>query len=144
MQELDAERRMQILRGEIPTPLPIEETPESSNDKKRERTDRISGKERKRRKRVGEDDTDYELRVAREDQKSLENIDKQLVLRKDIDTLVDHKGHIDLFPQEKSSRHAEKNAEAEKEAAKKKREYEDQYTMRFSNAAGFKQGLYAP
>jgi hypothetical protein len=58
--------------------------------------------------------------------------------------LTDHKGHISLFPSSSSHQPVEKNPEAEKEAAKKKREYEDQYTMRFSNAAGFKQGLESP
>lgn len=38
----------------------------------------------------------------------------------------------------------EKNAEAEKELARKKKEFEDQYTMRFSNAAGFKHSLDSP
>lgn len=37
----------------------------------------------------------------------------------------------------------QKNPEAEAEAARKKREFEDQYTMRFSNAAGFKQDIGA-
>lgn len=56
--------------------------------------------------------------------------------------LVDGKGHINLFPIETPSvQKSAKNAEAEAEAAKKKREYEDQYTMRFSNAAGFKQDV---
>ncbi|KAH8598281.1 hypothetical protein B0O99DRAFT_58399 [Bisporella sp. PMI_857] len=142
MQELDAERRMQILRGEIPTPLPEDEA-------KEERTSRESyvhglGRERKKRKRAGENDTDFEMRIAHE-HTTLSNIDKQVVLRKQIDApLVDHSGHIDLFPQEQTKKRVEKNAEAEKEAAKKMREYEDQYTMRFSNAAGFKQGLENP
>jgi hypothetical protein len=57
-------------------------------------------------------------------------------------SLMDRKGHISLFPEE--HRPAEKNPEAESDAAAKKREFEDQYTMRFSNAAGFKQGLENP
>lgn len=56
--------------------------------------------------------------------------------------LTDAQGHINLFPANSQSK--EKNAEAEAERAKTKREYEDQYTMRFSNAAGFKQCLDAP
>jgi hypothetical protein len=137
---------MQILRGEIPTPSAIEEAPTESNSaRKRERGGYGSGRERKRRKRAGENDTDFEMRVAREDQDGIADINKQLVLRKDTGVpLVDHKGHIDLFPQEHSSGRPEKNAEAEKEAAKKKKEYEDQYMMKFSNAAGFKQSLDAP
>jgi hypothetical protein len=57
--------------------------------------------------------------------------------------LVDENGHIDLLGDEKSRAHAEKNEEAEKEAKKKKQSYEDQYTMRFSNATG-KDGILKP
>lgn len=150
MQELDAERRMQILRGEIPTLLPdeIEDKPSTDTPSSRKRHslgDGVEGGERKKRKRYGENDTDFEMRVASE-QTSHKDGDRQIVLRKDIDApLIDHKGHIDLFPQERPQKLAvEKNPEAEKEAARKKKEYEDQYTMRFSNAAGFKQGLEKP
>lgn len=51
--------------------------------------------------------------------------------------IVGKDGHIDLIgapPPEIGK--TDKNAEYEKEAARKKRELEDQYTMRFSNAAG--------
>lgn len=139
MQELDAERRLQILRGEEPTPLPDVE----DKADKRERRDRGSGRERKRRKKAGENDTDFEMRIAHE--QVVSNSERQVVLRKPVDApLVDDTGHIDLFPQERPSKSVEKNAEAEKELAKKKKEYEDQYTMKFSNAAGFKQGLENP
>jgi hypothetical protein len=143
MQELDAERRLQILRGEIPTPLPIED--KAYDDDGRENRSYGSGRERKRRKRAGENDTDFEMRIAAEQTAPNESsLDKQIVLRKSDAPLVDRAGHIDLFPQQPSRKMVEKNPEAEKEAAKKKKEYEDQYTMRFSNAAGFKQGLENP
>ena len=143
MQELDAERRLQILRGEIPTPLPIED--KADDDDGRENRSYGSGRERKRRKKAGENDTDFEMRIAAEQTApNYSNLDKQIVVRKSDAPLVDQAGHIDLFPQEPSRKIAEKNPEAEKEAAKKKKEYEDQYTMRFSNAAGFKQGLENP
>lgn len=148
-QEIDAERRLAILRGEIPPPLP----PPSSNvdddapSRKRDR-DRDGeleatswGGERRKRKRVGEDDTDFELRLARERAGALQTTSDALVKSRSNAPLVDHTGHIDLFPEERAV--PQKNEEAEKEAAKKKREYEDQYTMRFSNAAG-KEGLVGP
>ncbi|TEY85264.1 hypothetical protein BOTCAL_0015g00530 [Botryotinia calthae] len=145
MQELDAERRIQILRGEISTPLSIEDKPEDNVP--HEGRSHGSGEERKRRprKRNGENETDFEMRVAAQDSQSSKN-ERQIVLRKPTDApLVDHAGHIDLFPQEHPQKpRAEKNAEAEQEKEKKKKEYEDQYTMRFSNAAGFKQGLDNP
>ncbi|KAI1204524.1 uncharacterized protein F4807DRAFT_446716 [Annulohypoxylon truncatum] len=142
-QEVDAERRLAILRGEVPPPLP---PPEPSADdeapsRKRNR-DEEPRRERRKRKRVGEDDTDFELRLARERVDTAPTTSSALVKSSDA-PLMDHRGHIDLFPDERSRMPLEKNAEAEKEAAKKKREYEDQYTMRFSNAAG-KDGLVGP
>ncbi|KAI9746040.1 MAG: hypothetical protein M1818_000721 [Claussenomyces sp. TS43310] len=143
MQEIDAKRRMQILRGEEPEPLPVEETARESHTS--ERHPRGSERERKKRKRHGEDDTDFELRLANEQAKA-SSADKQMMLRKPtIDApLINHEGHIDLFPQEHKKPAITKNVEAEKEAAQKKKEYEDQYTLRFANAAGFKQGLEDP
>jgi hypothetical protein len=58
--------------------------------------------------------------------------------------LTDHAGNIDLFPVDmKEAIKREKNAEVEKEKKRKERALEDQYTMRFSNAAG-KDGLEQP
>ena len=136
MQEVDADRRLQLLRGERLDPLPLEE--ERHTGHKRKRDD--GSPRRKIRKLAGEDDTDRDLRLAREAVAGPMPVIKK---RKGHDApLVDHKGHISLFPEE--HRHAEKNPEAELEAAKKKREFEDQFTMRFSNAAGFKQSLENP
>jgi len=143
MQEADAERRMQILRGEVPTPLlAIGDKPDG--DVPERRSDGF-GRERKRRKKAGENDTDFEMRIAHE-QTLTSNSESQIVLRKSTKDvpLLDHSGHIDLFPQEHSQKPREKNPDAEKELARKKKEYEDQYTMRLSNAAGFKQGLENP
>lgn len=94
---------------------------------------------------AGEDDTDRDIRFAREDVLQRKESGQAGVLAKSTSDapLIDSSGHISLFPSEAPPRR-EKNAETEAEAAKKKREYEDQYTMRFSNAAGFKQGLEAP
>lgn len=144
MQELDAARRLAILRGETPPPLPEPSSSAKTDNERREARSYDPGRERKKRKRAGENDTDFEMRVAAE-QVAAPSAERQVVLRKPAGDapLVDHKGHIDLFPQERPKKF-EKNDEAEKEAAKKKKEYEDQYTMKFSNAAGFKQGLENP
>jgi hypothetical protein len=143
MQELDSLRRMQILRGEEPTPLPIEDSPNSESRKRPREYSDGPGRERKKRKRAGENDTDFEMRIAH-DKTIDKNRERQLVLRKDTDTpLVDHNGHIVLFPQPKLSSHEEvqKNEEVEKETAKKRKDYEDQYTLKFSNAAGVRSSL---
>ena len=136
MQEVDADRRLQLLRGERLDPLPLEE--ERHTGHKRKRDD--GSPRRKIRRLAGEDDTDRDLRLARE---ATAGPIPMVRKRKGHDApLVDHKGHISLFPEE--HRQAQRNPEAESEAAKKKREFEDQFTMRFSNAAGFKQSLENP
>ncbi|KAK0704793.1 hypothetical protein B0H67DRAFT_360488 [Lasiosphaeris hirsuta] len=139
MQEVDAERRLAVLRGEAPPPLedvaPTEAHP----------TDRRTAREGsvRKRKRVGEDDTDFEMRVAREQADAGERVSRELAVATTkpaaaATSLVDGAGHISLFgeAQELAARRTEKNEEAEKEKAKKNRELADQYQMRFVNAAG--------
>ncbi|KAI1873554.1 hypothetical protein JX265_005176 [Neoarthrinium moseri] len=160
MQEIDGERRLAILRGEVPPPLPPAASAEDAGPDGRYQRDargqessrdwaKQGGGERRKRKRVGEDDTDFEMRVARERAQSHGAPDSTmqtgsstaLVPHKSSDApLTDATGHIDLFPVSSASGTGphQKNAEAEAEKARKRREYEDQYTMRFSNAAGFK------
>lgn len=134
-QTVDSERRLKLLRGHKIDNLPTEE----------DETPPLSRKDdhphsRKRRRIAGEDDTDRDMRLAKEEA-ALQSRTPD-ALQTSNDPIVDPQGHIDLFPSR--SQHKEKNVEAEAERAKKKRDYEDQYTMRFSNAAGFKQGLNAP
>ncbi|KAI9783947.1 MAG: hypothetical protein M1839_002892 [Geoglossum umbratile] len=143
MQEADAERRIQLLRGQHVAPLPpISAAGIHTQDGS------TAGRDRKRRRVAGEDDTQRDIRLAREDNTdavALRNLESPAVAKKSSDApLLGRDGHINLFPQEGSRVQAQKNPEAEAEAAKKKREYEDQYTMRFSNAAGFKQGTGKP
>lgn len=146
MQEYDAERRLAILRGERPPSPPAELEPAGQSARPRE--DRHDdGHKRKKRKLVGEDDTDRDIRVAREDADMVAAARDKLVRGSRGSTnapLHDHDGHINLFPVDaKAARKAEKNAEAEAETKKKQREFEDQYTMRFSNAAG-REGVERP
>ncbi|CAJ2511454.1 Uu.00g070790.m01.CDS01 [Anthostomella pinea] len=151
-QEVDAERRLALLRGEVPPPLPAAANEAKSDTENRQRDrdgsarDWDRGRERRKRKRTGEDDTDFELRLARERAVAgaapSEN-DRNALAKKESSRnapLIDHAGHFSLFPEEQapplSHKHAQKNEEAEKDNEKKRREYEDQYRMRFSNAAG--------
>lgn len=128
MQALDAERRMQILRGEDPTPIPTIDI--TAGGTRRHRSDRLEHGygEKKIRKKNYENDTDFEIRAARQ--------------RADDAAAVAAKNFSlgnPLITNENSQRDKfKKNPEAEKEAFQKKREHEDQYTMRFSNAAGYK------
>ena len=140
MQEADAERRIQILRGlkvEAPS-APVEEQAEAGRDRRG-----APGRERKRRRIAGEDDTDRDIRYAQENNALVPaKAEMPIKSKKTSDApITDTNGHINLFPVENSRRHAPKNAEVEAEKAKKQKEYEDQYTMRFSNAAGFKQAI---
>lgn len=145
MQEVDAERRIQILRGlhvDAPPP-PLPSISDEKSDAGRGARDG-SGRDRKRRRIAGEDDTDRDIRLAQErSAPTPARQEIQVHKKRELDTpLTDSKGHINLFPAEGSrAARIPKNAEAEAEAATKKKEFEDQYTMRFSNAAGFKQAV---
>lgn len=147
MQEVDAERRIQILRGERPStppPPPSQPAPGSHHRSERGFAD-VAAQYRKRRRLAGEDDTDRDIRLAREAATHTSAARDRLSLTVNRDSkdtqaaLVDSAGHINLFPAESSNKRAEKNPEAEAEAERKKQSYEDQYTMRFSNAAGFRE-----
>ncbi|KAL6908946.1 hypothetical protein GGI43DRAFT_379781 [Trichoderma evansii] len=145
MQEVDAQRRLAILRGEAPPPIEDEHEAELENaqDVSGDARSKFPGSSRKLRKRVGEDDTEFELRLAKERNDATYALVESSRKPASSAPIVDHAGHIDLFGDERARAHAEKNQEAEAERKKKEREYEDQYTMRFSNAAG-KDGISQP
>ncbi|KAK3061536.1 hypothetical protein LTS18_005976, partial [Coniosporium uncinatum] len=145
LQEYDAARRLAILRGEEPPAPPPGLEPEPKKFRRRDESPSKSDR-RKRRRLQGEDDTDRDIRLAQADREAAESArerlgaegtDSQHRKSKTSDApLHDHAGHIDLFPVDPRNNKVEKNAEAEKEKRRKERELEDQYTMRFSNAAG--------
>jgi hypothetical protein len=155
LQDADADERIRRLRGEAANSegsnanapqigrLDRREDREVDIELRRERRGRDEEKaifdrrsSRQKRKRTGEDDTDFEMRLALERsqasaQVSSDALSKQRSRDGDI---VGPDGHISLFDAPVPPR--EPNAEAEKEKARKKREEEDQYRMRFTNAAG--------
>lgn len=133
-QAIDSERRLKLLQGQAIGELPVEEEKAPSQSRKNDHHSR------KRRRIAGEDETDQEMRLAKEEAALQARAPDAIPTSNN--PITDSRGHIDLFPSR--SQHQEKNEEAEAELAKKKREYEDQYTMRLSNAAGFKQGLTTP
>ncbi|KAH6606738.1 homocitrate synthase [Trichoderma cornu-damae] len=147
MQEIDAERRLAILRGEEPPP--IADGADVDSEKTRDISSDVRSKfpgrsHRGQRKRPGEDDTEFELRLAKErNDGTTYAIAESRRKPASGAPIVDHAGHIDLFGDERARAQAEKNEEAEAEKRKKEREYEDQYTMRFANAAG-KDGISQP
>lgn len=143
MQEYDAARRAAILRGQTPPPFP-EKTSTNDATWKGDRHGRAH--DGKRRKLAGEDDTDMDIRLARTAGDEAAAGDKKMLKLRNTASdapLQDHAGHINLFPVDEKTFKRQKNAEAEKEKERKAKALEDQYTMRFSNAAG-KEGLSQP
>jgi hypothetical protein len=134
--EHDAAVRLALLRGETPPPpLQIE------SEKPKRRHDERGPRDKKRRRVAGEDDTERDIRAAREDLEERHNpplLAEGAQKKKRIDApITDHAGHINLFPVDPREQLKNgKNAEVEAEKARKQRELEDQYTMRLSNAAG--------
>lgn len=145
MQEIDAQRRLAILRGETPPPIEDErnDEPVKTEGAPGGGRSRLPGHGGRRRKRPGEDDTEFELRLAQEKNNATYAVVETSRKPASSAPIVDHTGHIDLLGDERARAHAEKNDEAEAERKKKEKEYEDQYTMRFSNAAG-KDGIAKP
>jgi hypothetical protein len=146
MQEADAARRLAILRGEIPPPLDPTE-PEAAlpppRGRDRDAYSSQPGTSRKR-KRHGEDDTDFEMRLARERSAVGAHAARELAPLPSTTSpsLVDSKGHITLFPppETTTSRPREQNEDFARDAARKERDFKDTYQMRFVNAAGGKDG----
>ncbi|KAJ4359240.1 hypothetical protein N0V95_002321 [Ascochyta clinopodiicola] len=144
MQDLDAERRAALLRGHTPPPLPEQSAAHSDRTRPGE-----GGHDRKRRKLAGEDDTDMDIRLAASMARTTHDDHthtKLLKLRTPTSDapLTDHAGNIDLFPVDvKETLKREKNADAEEQKRKRELAFEDQYTMRFSNAGG-NNGLQEP
>ena len=157
MQEIDSERRLNILRGlEIDanapntTPLTVEREFSATDiahpapqGRRREEKDAQDSKRSKKRKLRGEDDTDRDIRLAKHNAESFSRArdiasSQSNLSQKDI-PLTDKHGHISLFPEPDLSKpistRPEKNAEAQAESVQKRLENEDQYTLRFSNAA---------
>jgi hypothetical protein len=147
LQEIDARRRIALLRGEDPPPSPPPTDTPSEPRSRKHHARRDDDFVRKRRRLRGEDDTDRDIRHAREDAEAGELARKRLSDRPRTDRkdtpLVDEAGHLQLvsIPNEDVAQKAEKNVDAEAEKARKKRNEEDQYAMRFSDAAGYKQNI---
>ena len=142
MQEIDAERRIKLLRGQCVEPASLVKN-ESTQPVSRNKRGTEVGRERKRRRLNGEDDTDRDMRLVQENLTEASIAQTGLVKRKPTSDapLTDQAGHINLFPIESSRHHPPRNSKVEAEAAKKKKDYEDQYTTRFANAAGLKQSV---
>lgn len=149
MQEQDAERRIALLRGEEPPALPVlADENEHAHGPRRRYDEAAAPRDRKRRRLKGEDDTEREIRYAREDVEAGSQVRGSLRAKSKGGSdapLQDHKGHIQLFsaPDEKQSRKSETSKD-EKAAKRKRDEEEQQHGMRFSDAAGYRTGTNKP
>ncbi|KAK4133120.1 hypothetical protein BT67DRAFT_360312, partial [Trichocladium antarcticum] len=134
MQEADAARRLAILRGETPPPLESD-APSPLRAPARQPTsndDRHGAGVGRKRKRPGEDDTDLEMRLARETAAAGSRAAHEPAAAAPTPPLVDSNGHISLFPAPATPPPAAQSADA----ARKERALKDQYQMRLVNAAG--------
>lgn len=147
MQEEDAQRRIALLRGGDVEPLQQPEELGEELSEKRHRSKHDEDQRDRKRRRRGEDDTDRDIRHARQDTEAGQKATRSLLKEREKEApLQDHAGHIQLIPapDEVAIRKAEKNAEVEAEKAKKRKREEDQYMMKFSNAAGYQNGMQRP
>ncbi|KAL1883263.1 hypothetical protein Daus18300_000321 [Diaporthe australafricana] len=154
MQDADAARRLAILRGDTPPPLPQADVDDDPADNKQSHKRASGGFAPRKRKRAGEDDTDFEMRVAREQAEVGARVagelgsgtagggSKRQKQKEEDVNIVDKRGHINLVGPPHDAVGGGKNAEYEREAAQKKREAEFGITMRFADAAG-RDGLAA-
>lgn len=138
MQEEDAARRVAILRGEQPAPVPETALSPQSPLRYPQQPNREDGAppERKRRRLRGEDDTDRDIRLAREAEGAVATA--LVKHRADDAPLHDDSGHIQLVPapDESTVRRAERAPHAEAEKVKKRGREDEQGGMHFSDAAG--------
>lgn len=142
----DAAVRLAKLRGEPEPSVPDEllelEAQDPSRGAKRIHDNSRKDDRRKRRRLDGEDDTERDIRLAREDAVESSGQCEKSNSPND-QSIVDRDGHIQLFAPDEGTDNSKqaKNPEAEAEKAKQQRQLEDQHRMRLSNAAGYRQGL---
>ncbi|GAB1735674.1 hypothetical protein NU219Hw_g4242t1 [Hortaea werneckii] len=154
MQEEDSARRIAVLRGEQPAPLSesafVTDAHERTGPDRGVKRSRDAGPvvshERRRKRLRGEDDTERDIRHAREDAENNEKVRNTLAKTREEDaSLVDESGHLQLLAPPKEERnHVEKNPEGQEEQERKRKRQEERYNMRFSNAGGFRQGTEKP
>ncbi|PHH73538.1 hypothetical protein CDD80_3739 [Ophiocordyceps camponoti-rufipedis] len=128
-QQIESERRLAILRGEAlpPSPPDNDHGPAFTEDTRR----RDEGSRTKRpRKHQGEDDTEFELRLAREQKGQRRSVHQHTQSSAPI---VDSAGHTDLFGNERARSHAQKHRETEGESRHHREKHNDQSRTRHSN-----------
>lgn len=152
MQEEDAARRTAILRGEVPPPITSAPAGEEASSEIQEDSSVNVGsgrqwekQARKRTRRLkGEDDTDRDIRVAKEDaargREVRERLGSSRGEREEGKVRVtDERGHIALFeePREEDQKRG-RPGHGKGEREKRQKEEEEGVGMRFADAAGYR------
>ncbi|KAI1179807.1 hypothetical protein F4777DRAFT_574632 [Nemania sp. FL0916] len=147
-QDREAERRLAILRGEeppalSPAPPPASSTTRRNREHGEDSVVRSRDGAHKKRKRFGEDDTDFEMRVARDRANDAATRAVAAHARSDKMSnapLVDARGHISLFPEDRKAKPQNDETATEEPSSRRRDESSDQqqqqYGMRFTDAAG--------
>jgi len=141
MQEQDAARRTAILRGEAPPPLAIEAEKKDTGGSDRKRPRDATREEKTKRRRLhGEDDTDRDLRIARQDMQAGISARKRLLehtvsASNDDVSLTNDRGNITLFtaPTEPTFKDQQK-----RKSDRDRNQDSEAVGMKFSHAAGYK------
>ncbi|KAI9888460.1 MAG: hypothetical protein M1814_006907 [Vezdaea aestivalis] len=135
MQDEDTKSRLEQLR--TGTPQNLASAPKIERTAARDDgIERSNGRRLKKRKLAGEDDTDRDIRLAKESSDLAPSLPRALSLP-DNPSLVDSKGNISLIPENK-------RAKTNSIKARKEKEPEALTNMRFSDAAGRRETIKTP
>ncbi|KAF4584414.1 homocitrate synthase [Ophiocordyceps camponoti-floridani] len=129
-QQVESERRLAILRGEALPPSPPDHNDHGPAFAEVARRRPEGSRMGRLRKRQGEDDTDFELRVAREHGGQRRSPHRHTQSSAPI---VDSAGHTDLFGSERIRSHAHKQRDPEGESRHHGEKHHDQSKPRRSN-----------
>jgi len=160
MQEQDSARRTAILRGETPLPLLADHdeknTSEGQSSQKVDAADRkrprdAAREERIKRRRLhGEDDTERDMRIARQDMQAGTAARDRLLehtnnVSKDAVSLTDGRGNITLFtaPSEQPPQDQQKQ-KSDRDRDRDRNQDDENVGMKFSHAAGYKNAGKTP
>jgi hypothetical protein len=140
MQEQDAARRLALLRGEELPAITLPAVDDNAHGP--QGRDDEAPRERKRRRLKGEDDTEREMRFAREDREARQD-DVRVKDRGGTSSdapLHDGRGHIQLVSAPDERHASSKDEKALKRKKDEEESQQQQQGMRFSDAAGYRKG----
>nr|POE93634.1 uncharacterized protein c5e4.10c [Quercus suber] len=153
MQAEDAAYRTALLRGEDPVKPTVSSSFEAEDEEEDESLARgreDGARKRSRRRLRGEDDTDRDIRFAREDVEAgskarqtllLGSAHKSTTSKRDDTSIVDAQGHIRLFAEPSSVASLQDREQNDGNQEKKRRKEERVSKMRLDDAAGYNDSM---